>query len=268
MVLTLEIVIIILILLFCFVLFIRYHNHNPSIKYSESFFPDKNYFKTMPIYIINLKHRPERLVNIMNELKKLSITEKDTNLHVLDAFNGKDINLKGLIKSGVIAPRNDSRYRFMRKGEFGCYFSHIQCWINILFSGQEYGLVVEDDAVFNDDTLAKFNKYFDKLQNQNHKWDVFPLGQKCYHETLDKCLHGEDIGESLVYPKLLGYATFAYIIKRETILKLLKTTYPIKQPVDVVFINMYDSGDLHIVVNRDNISVQRNSTDSDTKRIK
>lgn len=216
------------------------------------------YLDTMPIYVINLKSRPQRKERAEKELDKHSIKYK-----FIEAVDGSKLNRATLESNNII--KNNGSFRELRKGEIGCYLSHLECWKNIVESGNEYGLVFEDDVVLDDNFVNKFNEMFASVKNKD--WDIICLGRRC-QQYFKNCTKGKTVSDATYYPETLGYGTYAYIIKTSVINKLFKTTYPIMKPIDVVIIDEYDKGNIKVLgLNKDLVTIV-DVKNSDTIAIK
>jgi GR25 family glycosyltransferase involved in LPS biosynthesis len=136
----------------------------------------------IPTYIINLKERVDRKLYILEEIKKLT----------------------GLSYEIVEAIRDETKT---------CFASHIKCIQQAKDNSLPYVLILEDDAMFTDDSIARFNSAFDEIQSQ--QWDMLYLGA-----NLNSAAHS--ITPSLL--KLSGaYTTHAYMVHErfyDTILNL------------------------------------------------
>ena len=94
-------------------------------------------------YIINLKHRTDRLAHISNEIKKLPL-------------------LNYTIIEGIIDNTNT------------CFQSHKKCIQTAKENNLDYILILEDDAIFIDDCINILINSFIQLNHLN--WDMFYLG--------------------------------------------------------------------------------------------
>ncbi|AYV83999.1 MAG: glycosyltransferase family 25 [Hyperionvirus sp.] len=220
-----------------------------------------DYLSEVPIFIINLKARRERKRLAVREMRKHNISAE-----VVNGIDGNSLDRGELIRHGLID--DETGYRKLRKGEIGCYFSHLRCWELIWRTGKEYGIVLEDDVVLDDNFRGKFNRLLSDLEGV--RWDYICLGRRCNRRWFNDrdCDHGKEIVKNIYYPSLMGYATFAYVIKRDVIKRLMKGTFPIAKPVDVVVLEENDKGEIKsVILGRDLIRV-RNIEDSDTVKIK
>lgn len=226
---------------------------------------DIDYLDNMPIYVINLKSRPDRKTKAEKELAKYKIN--GTFVH---AVNGSKLDIQQLMDEGLYAENDTDKP--LKKGEIGCYFSHLKCWYHILNSGRPYGMVLEDDVIFCNDFRNKFNDVMDQIVH--YKWDYFCLGRRCKPRWFNfrNCSAGtappDSSSKEVFYPNIVGYATYAYIIKRETILKLLETVFPIMKPVDVVILEERDQQRITVMAMKRDLVTVRDLNDSDTVAIR
>jgi len=184
------------------------------------------------------------------------------NLHIIKAVDGNKLNIDQLKQLGYLK----FDHRQLRSGEVGCFFSHLLCWVKILESGAEYGLILEDDIIITPTIID----YFDLIFNDalNYDWDICTLGRNCVRKHYgDSCQKGKELNKILWSPEIPGYGTYAYIIKREAILKISKYVFPINKPIDVMLIDLHKNGDIKIIGTKKNIIDHRDLADSDTAKI-
>jgi glycosyl transferase family 25 len=93
-----------------------------------------------PVYVINLDRRPDRLACISEDLGRLGLS-----FTRIAAVDGGRLDLSGALRpwlsylyEGLAAPK---------AGSVGCFLSHRKAWSDLLASGAEQGLILEDDAV-------------------------------------------------------------------------------------------------------------------------
>jgi glycosyl transferase family 25 len=138
----------------------------------------------IPIYIINLQHRDDRRQHIISELAKLKIS----NFQIVDGIQ-RDIPW------------------------LGCSESHIKCIQLAKENKLPYVLVLEDDAIFTDNTIELLDKAFAEIQTLD--WDMLFLGANLQAPTTP-------VSSTLL--KLQGaFAAHAYIVPErfyDTILNL------------------------------------------------
>lgn len=218
----------------------------------------------LPIYVINLKDRLDRKLRTEATLNKYNL--KAT---FVEAVNGRYLDLPNLLQKGFVK-YDPKMKRYLRKGEIGCYMSHIKSWKLIQKSGVPYGMIFEDDITFVPNFRKKLNEILHSTQNID--WDIIYIGRTCYNNSdyrhRKECIVGEQIEGDLIYPGIVGYGNFAYIIKASSIDKILPYMFPIRQPIDVVLPTLYDGKIIKSIgLKKDIVSVVGN-TDSDTYKIK
>jgi glycosyl transferase family 25 len=112
-------------------------------------------------FIINLKRRPDRL----------SIFFKNCpikNLSIIFGFDGKNIDLEDKDEIKLI-----SKFEGFKPGEIGCFLSHLRIWKIIVENKIKHSIIFEDDAIFTDNFLNKFNSV---LYNLNDDMDILYIG--------------------------------------------------------------------------------------------
>lgn len=219
-----------------------------------------NYIDSIPIFVINLKIRPNKKKKTLEELNKNNLTAT-----FIEAFDGRFLDLINLRNHAII--KTNPNYRLLRRGEIGCYLSHLKCWDLILKSEKPYGLVLEDDVVFLDNFRNKFNVIFNRIKDM--EWDIIGLGRRCkYGWFKENCNSGKFLYSDAFYPSVVGYGAFAYIIKPETIKKLLKITFPISKPIDVVILEEHAKGNIKVISFLQDLVTVHDIIHSDTMGIK
>jgi GR25 family glycosyltransferase involved in LPS biosynthesis len=107
------------------------------------------------IQVINLERRPDRLAQISAELKRAGLSF-ETQIAVdgqLDSFESE----------------------FLSKGAIGCWKSHVNAMRRVVESKAEFGLILEDDAVFSPDVDERFLSEIMDLMERN-KLDILQIG--------------------------------------------------------------------------------------------
>lgn len=204
----------------------------------------------MKFYIINLKHRPERLNRTLNEIHK-AFPSVEKNIKVFDAINGKTLSTDKLKKYiSVRAFRDLNRPKDTHEGvhtlgQIGCSLSHIGVWQDLLNSNDEFCIVLEDDVVFNSDTnipleISKLKPYIQDLcflgiQTLRHT----PIQKQNY-----RLLNGQFFGMHF------------YLITREGARKALKQAFPIEMHIDSYLSFLIKRGDIHAIAPLTNLSWQ------------
>jgi glycosyl transferase family 25 len=96
------------------------------------------------IWVINLKSRPDRLHSIAKQLDSMNI--EWTKLNAVDGKNCEKSVLNISTKHGKIGT--------LSEGVRGCTASHYKFWKKFIISGEEFGIVLEDDVKLSEDFNA------------------------------------------------------------------------------------------------------------------
>jgi GR25 family glycosyltransferase involved in LPS biosynthesis len=180
------------------------------------------------VYLINLKHRNDRLIKIDKILKKIG--DKFSEYEIFDAVNGKLIteeeknNLLSLRSRRIF--NNPSSFKDIRTlGAIGCYKSHIGVWELALERGEKEIIILEDDIILN----VEVNKLKEYINTRPDNYDICYLdwyGLYGYDNTIEYNSNwNRNNGDEISYFS-------AYMISEKGIKKLLKGIYPIEQQID------------------------------------
>ena len=241
--------------------FINEHNSYKNIRVLNNRFKNYNYIEhkffdepndvCVSNYLINLERRPDRL-QIFNNSSPVK------NYFLFYGFDGsKEENFSNPI---II-----NKFNNLRKGEIGCFMSHILLYEKIVRENVSYAFIMEDDACFTNNFNEKFNYIIKNL----HLIDFLYIGgrftpdyvmnPKNYTPFLDNIVkhkyvenyhyNNTDLNN---YPEDLSFrldtdrTTHAYIISKEFAQLLLDLFYSstnrIEIPIDWWIIeNLYYS---------------------------
>lgn len=207
----------IIVICIIFSLILAYIKYN---KFSENF---KMINITPDIYVINLEHDKERFYKIKNQAE-------NQNIKVIrfDAINGKKLKVHNKTINTIFSRNNN-----LKNAQIGCALSHIYIWNIIKKSNKEFAIIFEDDSVIPKNFYNKLNNYMSELPKN---WDMLFLGGNSFQ--------GKKYSKNLLIPvkNLKGnYGLFAYIIKKDFALKLLKSCRNLMHPIDYhLNLNFYD----------------------------
>lgn len=253
-----DIVLLVVIIVIILVILALYLQLDKSDKFENIFSFD--YIDTIPIFIINLKARPNRKKKTQQQLDRFNLKG-----NFIEAHDGRYLNLDDLEMRGIINRNHEQEP--LRRGEIGCYLSHLKCWDLILESNAPYGLVLEDDVIFCDNFRQEFNDIFGNIKDL--EWDIISLGRRCQQKWFAQdCEAGLQIYKNAFYADVMGYGAFAYIIKKSTIEKLLATTYPIYKPIDVFICDAQLNGEIKVISFMEDMITVKDIVHSDTINIK
>jgi glycosyl transferase family 25 len=180
------------------------------------------------VYVINLKHRDDRLKKMDIMLK--SIGRRFSEYERIEAVNGKLITEKEKNKLLSLKSKrifhNPSSFKDIRSlGAIGCYLSHISVWQLALNRGEKNIIILEDDIQLKIDG----NKIDEYINSRPDDYDICYLdwyglyghsSSKEYNNHWDKNNDDE-----------ISYFS-AYMISEKGIKKLLQNIYPIEQQID------------------------------------
>lgn len=169
------------------------------------------------IYIINLKRRPDKLRRVQRRIKNIGI-DLICDVEVINAVDGTIIS-DNYIKNKVTVPTDyfDPVYgRGMTKGEIGCALSHHRCWGKIS-KGESNVLIIEDDAVFDDDFIERVKQFQSGLKYR--EWDLFYLGRNKKDQREEEIVY-----DDVVYP-YFSYWCLAYVLTPNGAKKLYESNY-------------------------------------------
>lgn len=192
------------------------------------------------IYVINLKHRNDRLKKIDNLLN--SIGGKFTEYKLYEAVNGKLITEEK--KNNLLSLKSrrlfncPSSFKDIRTlGAIGCYLSHIGVWKLALERSEKEIIILEDDIQLKVD----INKIDEYIKTRPDDYDICYLdwyGLYGHNNTKKYNSHWNKNNDDEI-----SYFS-AYMISEKGIKKLLQNIYPIEQQIDCY-------ADAYAIINKD-----------------
>lgn len=122
----------------------------------------------IPIYLINLHNRPERLINSLKELRKINLSKNITRIEACtpeDAYKNQHLYLTLSAYNNI--KDNNSTTILPNYKALACAISHINTWKLIKNSRFNYAIIIEDDIEINDPELCKIqlNRTNSVIQN-------------------------------------------------------------------------------------------------------
>ena len=163
------------------------------------------------IYLINLKRRPDRLIESTKELVNNGIE-----FEVFEAIDGNP---------GI---KNISKSLESRPGHVGCILSHVA----IIKKAKELNLksilILEDDIEFYNNFKQKFNT---AIENLPEDWDMFYLSG---NTSSDKLKNINDV----IFRCFGTLTTHAYAIKNTLFNEIIEGQSKLNHPVDVYYNNV------------------------------
>jgi len=181
---------------------------------------------SLPIYVINLARRPDRLAAITKRLDSAGLAFE--RIDAVDAQSTPDEE---------IAPYFSSSSGFGRvaKGDRCCTLSHLRFFERLVDSSADYALVLEDDAVFDGVELRRVLETnwlppgVDLVKIEAYG----ATGRKIIVGPLQQCLPGLSVAR--LHSRHTG--TGGYIISRALASWLLSQIKPLSVPIDHLLFN-------------------------------
>lgn len=178
-----------------------------------------------PVYLINLRRRPDRLLPLVERLRSLGFPT----VHAVEAVDGKNLTMNPWLDK--MFANNDFG---SRRSVIGCACSHYFLWKHIAEDESISGhvLILEDDCKLVDNVIAKLQEQASAIASHSfvllgyHRQHAFPFSlapvESVSIEPLDK---GSFCG---------GF--FAYMIDRATARSMVDfcDTHGIKYGIDMV----------------------------------
>ena len=184
--------------------------------------------QVIPVWVINLKKRPDRLEKIGKRLNQLGV--EWTKIEAIDGQSCKSNDLNISAKFGEIG--------FLSDNTRACSASHYKVWELLIFRKVHYGIFLEDDVELSDDfkDLLYDDSWIPKGSN------LIKL-EKFAPNKVSTILIGPILSQALgntrhvheMYSRHTGAA--AYLLSREGAKKLVKWNSRFTVPVDHLLFN-------------------------------
>ncbi len=190
---------------------------------------------TPPIFVVNLKRHTDRRQHITQELQKLALPYR-----MIEAVDGQllsdDEIQKVYSEEGAI--KDKSVKRPLSKSEIACALSHQSIYKIMLAEDIEQAIILEDDAVLNQQFIETAQAAQKLLPND---WQLLLLGYGEFFDGKKWQFHEIcqiQIAQSLsadlkiTLPLSIAYCTFAYLINQSGARQLLEQIQPLSRPID------------------------------------
>ena len=179
---------------------------------------------SLPVFAISLARATDRRASISRHLDATGVPYE-----IIDAVDGSALDLTEL--SDRLSPEK-FRIKYGRKfspGEIGCYLSHYNLWRRIVEQGIDCAIVLEDDAVLDED----FFEVTSRLINLDWQWGLVLLSS--HDRKFDRVLCEVCNGRRLVRHKRRAWGAAAYVIRRSAAEKLLTYCHEIRAGIDALY---------------------------------
>ncbi len=172
-------------------------------------------------YVINLDQAKARWSYITRQLIDLGIPYAR-----VEAVDGNSLKLPG---PDVSERAFELMHGRLYGAETGCYFSHLKAIEQFLATGEEHGLILEDDALLSFD----FKSLVDEAIVLGDDWDILRLGSVNSGKwfAVASMPSGSTLGVG--FTRLKGAA--AYVLNRKAARVFRERLLPMQLPYDIAF---------------------------------
>ena len=187
----------------------------------------------LTFYVISMPNE-ERARNIMVQFDRIyngTFDSSTIETHVVDAVVGADLNVRELIEQQIISDAYDGNgdaQSAQRKGEYGCYLSHLKVYHTIKTRNRPgYSVCFEDDFnIVEEDFVTTLREAIESMRDKD--FDLMYLGTN--YENRGTSIQGRvfniDKSASL-------FGAHAILINNRRIDHIIAKTQFIKMPIDV-----------------------------------
>lgn len=182
----------------------------------------------IPVWVINLKKRPDRLQKVGGRLDELGVIWE--RIEAIDGQNCEEYLLGNTAKNGEIGPLSDSTR--------ACSASHYRFWKNLANDASLFGVVLEDDVELSDD----FKELLCNVNWIPENTNIIKL-EKFLPNKVSKVLLGGVVSNALnstrqvhrMFSRHTGAA--AYLMSKDGAKNALNWDLPFTVPVDHLLFN-------------------------------
>ena len=184
------------------------------------------------IYICHYTKLTDRKIILQEKINELGL-----NVNWVECYDKEDLDINNILSKHTnyntrlnIQGHQD---RFLRHSEISLIFKHNYIWEQMVDKDIDNVLVLEDDVVFSDNFVEKFNNYTNDLPLD---YDLLWVGSCCnIHATTTEGIY--------IYEGSGSRCTHAYMISKKCAIKMLEYHKINNSPVDFMFnfaINKYN----------------------------
>lgn len=193
--------------------------------------PDKIYI----VHYTKLKDRYNHISNFFDSCKIpyefiLDNDQEDLTPEILDQYY-KPNKEEYEKRISTLWDVNIHKFRYLNKAEISCTIKHITAIQKIATECTNYGLILEDDAIFYDN----FNKRFNECLKQTpDDWDSIFLGDGCGDNfKSSKLLNSKKVNENIyLMPHPATNCAEAYLLKPSIASKIVNSIIPFQNVSD------------------------------------
>lgn len=198
---------------------------------------------TFNVFVINLKHRVDRMNNFNTQYSKCDLSKIKEYIRI-EGVDGRHLDIERYLSPKALDELYASETRGFRvkhnqltRGAVGCYLSHLKVYKAIMELDQEYAIVFEDDVKLDHvDLYKRIRVAIARLPND---WDILLLGCWCH-----KCMPAPTYKRAQHF-----FLLHAYIIRQSaasTILRHVDQTQ-LRQQIDSELSVLASAGTLRVL---------------------
>jgi len=189
------------------------------------------------IYIVHMPELIDRQEALTEQLSKFNFDSNNIEWRftyykhnipqdIKDKYYKQDIDIYE--KNMMYVPgykRGMNTYLYLSDNYMAVMLEHVFAFEKMIKDNAKIAMIIEDDILFCDDFSDKIVHYMNQLPPD---WDIFYPGEAC-----NQRLQQVDINKNVyLHPQKLTRTSCCYIVKIETIKKIIKTIIPFTLPID------------------------------------
>jgi GR25 family glycosyltransferase involved in LPS biosynthesis/phosphorylcholine metabolism protein LicD len=197
-----------------------------------------NFTERMGVYVINCKMHTGRIKKFNKYAKKAHLKACKIPCVLGGKFNNEflcDLINKNLLKKNAE----------MTKIEVSINLSHYNAWMRLVNSCNDYALIMEDDVEVHKDFVGRINDILEALNEKDIDFSILHCWNGNWGKTISKqkkILKVDDDITILQENTDYNAGAVCYIISKEYASFLIKKSFPIKVPQDILMGNYYKHG--------------------------
>lgn len=169
----------------------------------------------MVFHCINLERRKDRKESILTQFG-----EQNLSVEFFPGLDAKQLNIHSKLRTSGMA---------------GCFVTHHLLYLNLLDSQDKWSVIIEDDLIVCKDLLYYMQSWMETIPDDA---DIAFFG---YYKR-PKCSITQINKDWLKIDKF--YGTHFYIVKTESLPKIINLTSVIENQIDLQLVKYIDKGDL------------------------
>jgi GR25 family glycosyltransferase involved in LPS biosynthesis len=189
----------------------------------------------MKFYYINLNKSTDRNKNMLSFFDNLSKIRENINFERIEGFDGSKENIDDYLtvfkfedlKSAYYINKNVSHHGVkLKKGEFGCLYSHLKAIYNFSQTNEDVAIICEDDL---DNNIIYKSEYFnsklDSIIENIDEYGIIMISCVGHNKTISNILNNNNSNSKELYKFIpyYFYGTGSYMINKKTANKIVNS---------------------------------------------